>query len=551
MPEQLAVLIVAGLPETARSLSAALEEAGFDVLWVRADSLERFMVAFEERDWDLVLCEDRLGDLDALDVVEEAQRRDPPVPVLAVLDAFSGERVARLFRAGASDCITRGDPGEVGRAVPRWFEKTASTRSRQAAAEESIQYRTYLEDLVTSRTEEARRANIRLAAEVDLHRITVRALRASEESFRMLAENAPCAIVRVGSDFSIVYANPSSEDFTGVAPSEVIGKSIQEGGLPEALGADVLEMLKEVFRSGNRIERKVRAGSDEQQRVFDIVIVPERMDKGQVGTGLMMVHDITETERAREILELDKSQALEAVDAKTTELLRAQLELAEARRLSDIGTLAATIAHELRNPLATVQTAVYNVKKKRVNKAIDKHLANIDKKILESNQIINNLLNYSRLKQPRLAETDVSKLLSDHLAAARQRFPKRRVRVTKRIGSIRGMHFPMDAGQMGEVFANILNNAYDALGDSGGGITVTARREEGNGNLLISFSDNGRGMGGPELERALEPFFTTKSKGTGLGLTICRDIVRLHGGDLAINSRLGEGTTVTITLPVM
>ena len=549
MAERSAVLMVVGLLETAENLRDALEGAGLDALWVQVDSLESFLAAFEDRDWDLILCENRVGDLEALDVVGEAQRQDPPVPVVVVLDEFSGDLVAGLFRAGAFDCVSMGDADGLGRAARRSVATATVPRSRDIAQQGLIKYRAYLEDLASARTEEARKANIRLAAEIDVHRATLKALRASEESFRMLAKNAPCAIVRVGSDLSIVYANPSSKGFASTPASDVIGKPIQEWGLPQDLREHILGMLKQVFGRRQRIERKVRVRLNEVPRAFDIVIVPERTEEGPVDTALMMVLDITETDRARELLERDRKRALEIADATTTELLMAQLELAEARRLSDIGTLAATVAHELRNPLATIQTAVYNVRKKRQNKGIDKHLANIDKKIVESNQIINNLLNYSRLNQPKFAETDISKLLSDHLAAARQRFPGHQVKVIKRLNSIQGLNFLVDARQMGEVFANVMNNAYDALGDARGRITVIARREESNGNLLISFRDNGRGMREEELERALEPFFTTKSKGTGLGLTICRDIVRLHGGNLSIESCPDKGTTVTLTLP--
>jgi signal transduction histidine kinase len=223
-------------------------------------------------------------------------------------------------------------------------------------------------------------------------------------------------------------------------------------------------------------------------------------------------------------------------------------ELARLQESSE--QLAASVAHELRNPLAVIQTAVYNIRKKRENKRIDKHLAAIDRKIAESNLIISNLLNYSRLKQPTLEQTNLFEVIKQSLAEAGGRSPRPDVTVIQHIDSIRRERFNVDPGQMREVFTNILVNAYQAIGEVGGRITVSARRDSAGKDLLIGFEDTGVGMNEETIRRSLDPFFTTKSKGTGLGLTICGDIVRLHGGSLAIESREGQGTTVTVCLPV-
>lgn len=425
------------------------------------------------------------------------------------------------------------------------------SESRRLAEKELAEYSAYLEDLVTRRTEDLQKANSKLEAEVALHRATVEALRRSETGFKAIAETAPDIIARFDRSFRHLYVNPAVERFTGLSQKDFLGKTNRQLGMSEDL-CDLWEnLILDVFQTGKVREAYFDFPSPQGLRTLHMRLAPELSSSEEVASVVSVARDVTDAKRARELLQRNKAEVEELVEERTAELLNTQLELAHAQRLSDIGTLAATVAHELRNPLAVIQTAVYNVRKKRSNHSIDKHLASIEKKIAESNQIISNLLNYARLKKPQLKETDISHIIEERLAAARDRFARRKIKVRKRIDAwMRKERLEVDARQMGEVFANIINNAYDAFEDSEGVITVTAQKDDTRDRVLISFTDDGVGMTEADLERSMDPFFTTKSKGTGLGLTICRDIVRLHGGDVAIDSLAGRGTTVTITLPV-
>ena len=101
--------------------------------------------------------------------------------------------------------------------------------------------------------------------------------------------------------------------------------------------------------------------------------------------------------------------------------------------------------------------------------------------------------------------------------------------------------------QIKEVLNNILNNAFDAIPNGNGEVVVTSRDK---GNFIsIDIKDNGIGIPEGDIERIFDPFFTTKAKGTGLGLSVCKQIIKLHNGTVDINSVVGQGTTVSITLP--
>jgi signal transduction histidine kinase len=261
---------------------------------------------------------------------------------------------------------------------------------------------------------------------------------------------------------------------------------------------------------------------------------------------MSLVQDITEKKKAEEILKRDKQTLEKLVIERTKELLDKQLELEQAKRLSDIGTLAATVAHELRNPLAAIKLAAHNIKRKAETDIFEKHLHNIDKKVDESNHIINNLLFYSRLKTPHFGKVDLCAVVSESLDSVGARHANLGVNVQNHCGA--DITLTADVYQMKELFNNILNNAFEAVPEGNGFVTINIVAEGGFIRAVIA--DNGSGIPEEIMNRIYEPFFSTKAKGTGLGLAVCSQIVKLHKGSINIKSELQNGTTVTINLPV-
>jgi signal transduction histidine kinase len=226
-----------------------------------------------------------------------------------------------------------------------------------------------------------------------------------------------------------------------------------------------------------------------------------------------------------------------------------QKELADARRLSDIGTLAATVAHELRNPLAAVSMAAYNIKRKAQNPLLTRHLENIEIKVKESEQIISNLLFYSRLKDPTFGQVNIYNLLQECVAETAGRFPKRKIKALAKFKELKNVFIEADQLQIKELFSNILNNAYDAVAVEGPEVEITGIIQEPS-VVKVVIKDNGCGIEEQHLARVFEPFFSTKAKGTGLGLAVCYQITKLHKGTINIESLKGAGTQVSVILPV-
>lgn len=229
-------------------------------------------------------------------------------------------------------------------------------------------------------------------------------------------------------------------------------------------------------------------------------------------------------------------------------LVQAERALVAGKRLSDIGALAASVAHELRNPLGVIQMAAYNLRKKTQDPALERHLANIEKKVLESDQIINNLLGYSRIKTPLYEMVSLPDLVNECLENTAKRFQTHKVRIEKDLKAVREETIEADPVQIKEVLNNILANAYQAMEDNKGRIQIRGSLTPG-GEVEIRIQDNGAGIEKEDLELVFDPFFTRKSRGTGLGLSICQELVRLHGGRIEIQSEKGKGTSVAVALP--
>ncbi len=263
---------------------------------------------------------------------------------------------------------------------------------------------------------------------------------------------------------------------------------------------------------------------------------------------LLVIEDITMRKKADEILKRDSKDLKKIVKKKSMELLDLGTKMERAKYLSGVGTLAATISHELRNTLAAINLAAYNIRKKNTNPELEGSLSNIDKMVLEGDHIINNVLSYSKIKMAHFEEVEINDILRSCLDEIEAHVLDRAISILSSIDLTDNLFIDGDFTQLKEVFSNILNNALDAVINKDGVIEVASEIKDSRVSILIR--DNGEGIPKEDLGKILSPFFTTKAKGTGLGLAVCNQIVMLHNGSIDIESSIGKGTKVEVTLPI-
>jgi PAS domain S-box-containing protein len=254
---------------------------------------------------------------------------------------------------------------------------------------------------------------------------------------------------------------------------------------------------------------------------------------------------IIENAQLIESLKEARERLGQKVEERTRELRKSQEQLLKAQRLAVIGELAGMVGHDLRNPLTSISGATYYVKKQlpsETGSKVREMLDLVEKNIDYSNKIINDLLDYSREVTLDLTESNPKSIMKEVLALVEVPGNVKIVDLTN--------HRPVlkaDVEKLKRAFVNLVKNAVDAM-PKGGTLTIEAKSV--NDDVEFAFSDTGMGMPSCVIGKIFTPLFTTKAKGMGFGLAICKRVVEAHGGKIKVDSILEKGTTFTVTLPI-
>lgn len=354
---------------------------------------------------------------------------------------------------------------------------------------------------------------------------------------------------------------PDMKDSKGV----VIGESFLESYYP----------IYEYKEGSANIEKQVGVLEIYQDmKDLDIQIaVAERKAIIMTGSsmGLMFLILLMIIKKASSVIRIKTDQLVEARDnlevkvgertleiKKTYERLQeTQKRLSRSEKLAGIGTLAAGVAHEINNPLASVASCaeglmsrIDNVdfKSKDDKKVFPDYLKTISDETYRCKSIISKLLDFSRRQMPVFGKVDINGLISDVVKLIDRQKELRKSSIGLNFSSEPFIIYG-DSNQLKQVFLNMVLNAIDATENGGEIMISTSRTDEG---VQIMFEDTGCGIASENLDKIFEPFFSTKSpgRGTGLGLSICYSIIEEHKGKILVYSNgVGKGTTFTIFLP--
>ncbi len=234
-----------------------------------------------------------------------------------------------------------------------------------------------------------------------------------------------------------------------------------------------------------------------------------------------------------------------------TALERSRNQLRSSEKLASVGKLAASVAHEIRNPLTAIKMWLFSLQKEvGGEEPLDRKFAIVSEEIRRLEDIVRNFLEFSRPPKLKLAVESISPLLDDTLELVEPKMAHREVTLSREDAPALP-HVLVDRAQLRQVFQNLLNNAAEAAreGDDVRVTTTVESAQDGRPMVVVRVRDTGPGIPPEALDRVFEPFFTSKPGGTGLGLAIAASIMASHGGRLVLESSSERGTTFAVFIP--
>ncbi len=375
-------------------------------------------------------------------------------------------------------------------------------------------------------------------------------LRKSEERYRIVSEMVSdyAYAFRVEKDGAIVgeWVTDAFERVTGYRPEEMRGGDAWAKMYhPDDIPIIRRHLDKVLAGEPDAVECRFVAKSGRTRWIRSYDRPVWNPEEGRVVRVYGAVRDITARKGAELQLQEYADHLEEIVEERTAELRRTQEELLQKQRLAVLGHFAGSISHELRNPLAAVDSSAYILRLKHENcdESVRKHLDRISDNIRKSTAIIESLLNLSRMEPPKTERIDLAGWLPEILSDAG--IPGS---VAVALDLPDGAVFvDIDAEQMRMALKNIVRNAVQAM--DGSGFLTVAARVLASGDAEISVADAGPGITAENLEKVFEPLFSTKVHGIGFGLSITKMIVENHGGAIRAETPSEGGARFVMTFP--
>lgn len=372
---------------------------------------------------------------------------------------------------------------------------------------------------------------------------TRRELAAAESDYQELAElhaailrSLPAGLMTVEGDGTISFANEAACAILAVPPDEIIGRP---------LAAIVPRMARryETAAAQAGIVGGHRERFEESHRRGD-------------GRNIRLGFSFAPLGGAARVSEGEQAKGSIAVFQDVTEIVRLKEAYERAERLATVGKVAAGLAHEVRNPLASMCASIEVIKAAvEPPEPLRRLMTNVVNEADRLNALISEFLEFARPREPRRTLVDVSRIAADVIELFRNDQLLAGIEVDIQLApNVQGL---VDRDQVRQVLWNLVKNAAEAMGQqgadgsggSGGGGRLVVSTRQNQDDIEIMIRDSGPGIPAELMKRIFDPFFTTKNRGSGLGLAISHSIVQAHDGRILLESKAGEGTEVTIVLP--
>ena len=394
-------------------------------------------------------------------------------------------------------------------------------------------------------------AAVKLSAFLSVQREKAAALHAQLAAhYRDIVENSTDLVVELDAEGTIVYANPAHQMVLGLDPAEIVGldrSAIEISPSPNEIDEEAIEASPDrtlIFLAHHR--------DDGRPVTLECTFHRVHHASGEMRT-VITSRDITARaaqERHREAL----NAHLEGlVESRTNELRESLRQLQEANRLAPLGTMAAGVAHQINNPIGSIQMGAEFALATEDGSPEQRDewrraLENAVEQARRCGRIVTSMLQFARNEPTKRAEEDLSAIVRRSCDTTEAYARARRATI-----ETEGLDTPLpilgSAIELEQAFLNVIRNACESS-EGPHSITVIARRE--GDDAVVAVRDDGRGIPEDAIEQVLDPFFTTRLEvgGTGPGLSVAHGVIADHGGRLAIESTPHVGTTISVTLPL-
>ncbi len=382
-----------------------------------------------------------------------------------------------------------------------------------------------------------------------------KALRESEENYRRILESAPYSIVVTRlSDNRYLEVNEAFCRRTGFSREEAIGRTPYE--LNIFVDPTARERILERYRRNGSVEGMEIQFRAKNGRILESLFSVTPISYHGDDCLLAMTVDISERKRIEQELAQYRQHLEEMVQARTQALEAAQNELVKSEKLAVLGQLTATVSHELRNPLGVIRSSNFFLQRKITDRdeKVQKHFQRIEEQVALCDAIVADLLEFTRGRTVSMVKEDLTPWL---IQVIEQLQESQGIPIAQELARPLPV-VPHDPEKMRRAVINVLDNAIQAVKakmsvengvPSDYRAQVSVKSHFADNKVVIEVTDNGVGMAPDTLQRAFEPLFTTRARGTGIGLAIVKKVVNEHGGDVFLESTLGKGTHFTLALP--
>lgn len=487
--KQLRVLMVEDNPDDALLVERRLRRDGFNVALHRVETAEEMRSAMLDLgQWDIILADYHLPHFSAPEALDLLKSSGLDVPFIMMSGAVNEETAVAAMRAGAHDYVAKQNLSRLVPAIDRELTEAAERRVKREAE---------------------------------------RALRSSEERFHRLVQAIPLALIISDSSGRIIFANEGVERLLGYTQSEMQTGAVTLNRIFSTPGSRESLLKRWARGNGEPLEIECRTSNGSTVPVLLGAARLNRDAPPEQRQFVAFLADMTEQKRSEQIFQ-------------------------RTEKLAAAGRLAASIAHEINNPLEAVTNCMYLMSQAQMDDTAREYLQIAQQELNRVVHITTQTLRFYR-QSTRPVETDVRELIETVITLYEGRLRTNSIAVIRGFRDVRPI--TLFEGEVRQVIANLVGNAIDAMGSqSSGKLSVrTAPAHEWSTNregISITIADTGSGMDKKTAYRIFEPFFSTKDEtGTGLGLWVSLEILEKHHASIRLRTRRGHGSVFRIFLP--